>query len=535
MAYKQISPIPIFEGGTDAISFTPFSLIAAGTTSTGTLQNVGTGTAGQLLTSAGSSALPAWDNPAASSISITGNTGGALGGNAFIFSGGTTGLTFNGSGSTETLVFAGIVANNGVVSLGTDALDNAINIGTNANAGREITIGNVVGTSGINEKVGTGNFVLNGVGASTYTIGAATTTGTINIGGVSQTGALNIGTSSANHTVSIALGTGFPTLNLGTGNGGAVVNIGSINGTTEIVQRVGTGNFILSGVGASTYAIGTTTTTGTITIGGTSQTGTLTIGGGAQTGTLNIGVSSGAIPINIGNGTGNSAVNIGNGAGNNSVVVGSSSGSSSLILSSGTGGITTQGVAGVSVSNKNYVTLDTVAGLLGSDAGPTSGALVLIETQIASGLASLQFTTGITTAYNSYLLIVDQFQFSSAISSPYLYVQLSTDGGATYINSGYSTSIGDGSGLPIVPTTLLLTIYSSAQATLFNMTSGGNYITSTSTGTGIIVGNPASTAVYPISINACYLTDSILVNAIQVTIDGSSLWNADVALYGYVF
>lgn len=47
-------------GGTGVASFTAYSLVAAGTTSTGTMQSVGTGSSGQILRSGGSSALPAW-------------------------------------------------------------------------------------------------------------------------------------------------------------------------------------------------------------------------------------------------------------------------------------------------------------------------------------------------------------------------------------------------------------------------------------------------------------------------------------------
>lgn len=43
------------------------------------------------------------DNAPLSSISITGDTGGALTGSSFTFTGGTTGLSFGGAGSTETL------------------------------------------------------------------------------------------------------------------------------------------------------------------------------------------------------------------------------------------------------------------------------------------------------------------------------------------------------------------------------------------------------------------------------------------------
>lgn len=48
-------------GGTGAVTFTAYSVICAGTTATGAFQNVsGVGTAGQVLTSNGASALPTW-------------------------------------------------------------------------------------------------------------------------------------------------------------------------------------------------------------------------------------------------------------------------------------------------------------------------------------------------------------------------------------------------------------------------------------------------------------------------------------------
>ena len=51
-------------GGTGATSFTAYSVICGGTTSTGALQNVsGVGTAGQVLTSNGAAALPSWQSP----------------------------------------------------------------------------------------------------------------------------------------------------------------------------------------------------------------------------------------------------------------------------------------------------------------------------------------------------------------------------------------------------------------------------------------------------------------------------------------
>jgi len=53
--------VTVPKGGTGAASFTAYSVICAGTTSTGTMQNInGVGTAGQILTSNGAGALPSW-------------------------------------------------------------------------------------------------------------------------------------------------------------------------------------------------------------------------------------------------------------------------------------------------------------------------------------------------------------------------------------------------------------------------------------------------------------------------------------------
>ena len=86
-------------------------LVGSGTT---TINQIPPGTSGQLLVSGGASADPSWVNAGtASSISITGDSGGALTGNAFTFTGGTTGLTFSGAGTTETLGGDLVVANGG--------------------------------------------------------------------------------------------------------------------------------------------------------------------------------------------------------------------------------------------------------------------------------------------------------------------------------------------------------------------------------------------------------------------------------------
>jgi hypothetical protein len=90
-------------GGTGNTTFTAYSVICAGTTATGVFQNVsGVGSSGNILTSNGAGALPSWQAPAASSISLTGDSGGALTGAAFTLAGG-TGISTSGAGSTITI------------------------------------------------------------------------------------------------------------------------------------------------------------------------------------------------------------------------------------------------------------------------------------------------------------------------------------------------------------------------------------------------------------------------------------------------
>ena len=133
------NPLLVSSGGTGLASTTAYGLIAGGTTSTGNLQNVGTGTAGQTLRSNGASALPTWQDP-----------------------GGVTWQEI--TGTTQTIVpNRGYIANNAapvVFTLpATSALGTIVNIvGKGAggwtieqNAGQNIQIGafsTTVGTSG---------------------------------------------------------------------------------------------------------------------------------------------------------------------------------------------------------------------------------------------------------------------------------------------------------------------------------------------------------------------------------------------------
>jgi hypothetical protein len=136
-----------------------------------------------------------------------------------------------------------------------------VGIGANAlidtSATSILTLGNTIGATGIIENVGTGNYVLNGVGASTYTVGAATTTGTITIGGTAQTGTTTLGSSTAANTLNLGTGTGSTAVNIGNNNAGTIsigstgnaktLNIGNITGATALNLKAGTGAITYGG------------------------------------------------------------------------------------------------------------------------------------------------------------------------------------------------------------------------------------------------------------------------------------------------
>ncbi|MDD5010490.1 MAG: hypothetical protein PHQ00_00030 [Phycisphaerae bacterium] len=122
-----------------------------------------------------------------------------------------------------------------------------LNIGTNATA-QDIVLGNITGATSLALKCGTGNFSLEGVAASTITIGKSDQTGTMKFG--ESTGALQVdlATGNSNKTVNLGTGTGVSTINIGTGGTGAkTITIGDAasTGTTNI--KAGTGGINFTG------------------------------------------------------------------------------------------------------------------------------------------------------------------------------------------------------------------------------------------------------------------------------------------------
>jgi hypothetical protein len=260
-----------------------------------------------------------------------------------------------------------IIASGGAgdIDLGADAQTDAINVGTGA-AARTITVGNITTTTAVAINSGTGHITLtststgdiNLVAGDKVLIDAA---GTVEL--ESSAGAISIGADDIDQDINIGTD-GERTLTMGSANGAAGVvidggtgditiganaiahsqTLGNVTGASALVLLTGTGNFSLDGVGATTYEVGPSTTSGTIVIGGTSQTGTLTLGDSDGTNIVEIGSGEGATTVAIAGGaTSAKTVTIADGAVANLVTIGSVSGAASLDLLVGTGNFTLEG------------------------------------------------------------------------------------------------------------------------------------------------------------------------------------------------
>ncbi len=126
------------------------------------------------------------------------------------------------------------VSSNFATNINTGTSNAAVNIANGTTGGNAINIGNVLGTTSLNFRTGTGNFTLDGVGTSNYTIGSSTTTGSITLGGSSQTGTIVIGGGTGIQTLNFGTGgTGIKTINIGTGSVANSIRIGNTTSGTK--------------------------------------------------------------------------------------------------------------------------------------------------------------------------------------------------------------------------------------------------------------------------------------------------------------
>jgi hypothetical protein len=226
---------------------------------------------------------------------------------------------------------------------------NTLSLTTTANNGHILLTPHGTGNVGIGTATPTsgklhvvGNTYLNGTTTSTGLItgqaGLTITGGAVNLNASSNFD-VNLATGTSTGTINLG-GTAAQAINIGSGAAAKAITLGNTTTTTGITMNVGTGNFVLNGVAASTYTLGAATTTGTISIGGTAQTGTITLGSSSATNIVNLGTGTGATTVNIGTGITNAkTVNIASGAVANTVTLGSTTTSATTTIQAGTGHI----------------------------------------------------------------------------------------------------------------------------------------------------------------------------------------------------
>jgi hypothetical protein len=101
-ALTLTNPLTVPNGGTGDSSFTAYSVVCGGTTSTGALQNVsGVGSSGEVLTSNGAAALPTWQ------------AAGGGGSSVYFQAYSTTNQTVAGGNTSTTIIFDSAVTNVG--------------------------------------------------------------------------------------------------------------------------------------------------------------------------------------------------------------------------------------------------------------------------------------------------------------------------------------------------------------------------------------------------------------------------------------
>ena len=201
-------------GGSGASSFTAYSVICGGTTSTSPLQNVsGLGSSGQVLTSNGAGALPSWQAASGGVTSVSGTTNR---------------ITSTGGSTPVIDIAATYVGQTSITTLGT------ISTGT----WQGTIIGGTYGGTGVNN------------GASTITLGGSLTTSGPFSSTFTMTGATSVTFPTSG---TLATTANIPSLPLSLSNGGTNANLTASNG--GIVYSGASAFAVLSGTATSNQVL----------------------------------------------------------------------------------------------------------------------------------------------------------------------------------------------------------------------------------------------------------------------------------------
>lgn len=475
--------------------------------------------ASSTLNVSGASTLAAVSGTTGTFSSTFNATGAATFGSTVGITGTTTlaGLTqlgtvsINASGSATTTIGGSSGAVTLVAGAGNLAINgggHTINIGIDA--ANTIVIGDAAGAASLAMYVGSGNFVVDGVAASTYAIGPSTTTGTVVIGGSAQTGAITLGSSSgAANSVRIANGSGSTTV--------SIANVTTTGATINVMDAAGIGTAstfnLFTGstpTAALTANLLTGATPGAASVvnvmtgaqsAGTSQfnlfTGTAT--GGTQT--VNVATGSSTAAINLGNAASGAitvasagtigfsviagqqfsvsaattgTILIGGTGQTGAITLGSSSGTNSVLIANGSGGTT------VSIANVVTGTSSVVNVLGGAFSTGTSTFNVFTGTSIG-GTQTINLATGSSPAVvnigNSAagaISIRSGANITQTIASGHIYAVV---GGGGTINIGIDAANTIAIGNGAFATTTALGSANTTSTTTINAGSGGIQLT----------------------------------------------------------
>jgi len=166
-----------------------------------------------------------------------------------------------------------------------------------------------------------------------------------------------------------------------------------------------------------------------------------------------------------------------------------------------------------------------------------TGSYILIQTQTAASSASLIFSSGISSTYYNYMFLLSNVV--PATNATNLLLDISTDGGSTYLSTGFNSGdqtfpYSTATQTNINTTTHFLTTGTidntnpgcSGRITLFNITNGAypccsghtQEYKSSVTQIGIIGGQ--------------YTTSAITVNAMKWTFSSGNISTGTISLYG---
>lgn len=323
----------------------------------------------------------------------------------------------------------------------------------------------------------------------------------------------------------------------------------------QIILNAGTNGVAIStDASAATVNVATGGAVKTTTLGSTNSTSATTVQSGS--GALNVTATGGALTINSGTGAlaiSNDAsattVTIGTGAAAKTITLGSTNTTSTTNLQSGSGGIKIPAFAEGALVTSSSGVISTVTGTAGFiltanaagtapsfQAAASSGAMVLIQTQNPSGSSGITFTSGITSTYNNYVIIVSSYTTSS---SGNLLLQFSSNGGASYINTGYTSSAmrwpNNATTVTTVvnsTTSIILTeantgFFNGGTFNLWNVTSGTGYPSTSGFSTW---SNGSAGGTLLDQTFGAYLTQTAM-NAFQL-IPGSGTFTGTISLYG---